>query len=37
VRMTAPPLGRRQLRRLPDWVAELQRQIFSEPTRRQTA
>ena len=37
VRMTAPPLSHRQLRRLLDWVAELQRQIFVETTRRQTA
>jgi hypothetical protein len=37
VRMTAPPLSQRQLRRLPDWVAELQRQIFFDTTPRRTA
>jgi hypothetical protein len=37
VRMTAPPLGRRQLHRLPDWVTELQHQIFIESAHRQTA
>ena len=37
VRMTAPPLSRRQLRRLPDWVAELQHQIFCDATRHRTA
>jgi hypothetical protein len=36
VRMTAPPLSRRQLHRLPAYVAELQRQIFEAP-RRKTA
>lgn len=31
LRLTAPPLRRRQLDRLPDWVAEIQRQYFSAP------
>ncbi|MGH9242724.1 MAG: hypothetical protein ACRD29_00045 [Acidimicrobiales bacterium] len=31
VRLTAPPLFRRQLSRLPVYVAELQRQIFQVP------
>ena len=31
VRMTAPPLSRRQVERLPEFVAELQRQTFELP------
>jgi len=31
VRLTAPPLGRRHLERLPEFVSELQRQIFETP------
>jgi len=31
VRLTAPPLGRRMLERLPEYVGELQRQIFPAP------
>ena len=34
VRLTAPPLRRRQLDRLPAYVAELQRQIFQAPCRQ---
>jgi hypothetical protein len=33
VRLTAPPLRRRHLKNLPDWVAELQAQTFTSAHR----